>query len=259
MKNIHFIAGLPRSGSTVLSSILNQNPRFQASISGPLMRYLRAIIQESTTQGGYRTECDDEKRKKIMMGIVDNYYDNPEKEVCFHTNRGTPLLFHTIKDMYPDAKLILCVRDVVQVLNSFEWLIRKQPYEFTTMFSSDEGINVYSRAETILNGGRTVGFAYNALKQGITSEHKSSIMIIEYEKLAKNPEFIMKTLYNFIGEPYFDHDFNDVEESYPEFDEEVNLKNLHTTRKKVSFIEKEMIIPPDLIQMVNANFPSVWK
>ena len=259
MKKIHFISGLPRSGSTLLSTILNQNPKFQASVSGPLMRFIRAIIQESCSQGGHRIECPEQKRKKIMMGIVDNYYDDTSKEVFFHSNRGTPLLLHTVKDMYPDAKLILCVRDIVQILNSFEWLVRKQPYEFTTIFPQGENLNVYTRCETLLGPNGMIPYAYAATKQAITSEHTNSIMLIEYEELARNPEYIIKNLYDFIGEEYFEHDYSDVEASYQEFDEEIHLRNLHTTRKIVSYIEKDMIIPPELIQMVERNFPSVWK
>ncbi len=36
MPTLHFIAGLPRSGSTLLVALLRQNPRFAARISSPL-------------------------------------------------------------------------------------------------------------------------------------------------------------------------------------------------------------------------------
>lgn len=259
MKKYHFIAGLPRSGTTLLSTILKQNPKFDASISGPLARYVRAIIQESSAQGGYRFECPPEKRKKLIKGLFDNYYDDDTKEICFNTNRGWPLLLPTIKDLYPESKMVICVRDIEWVVDSFETLVRKNPYNVSSMFSPDENVNVYSRAESLLSNSRTIGFAYGAVKQGITSEFKSSIMVLEYETLAKYPEQTMKALYKFIGEEYFNHDFDDVEASYDEFDEEVSLPGLHTTRKSVKFIERESIIPPDLIQMIRQNFPSVWK
>lgn len=90
-KQFVFISGLPRSGSTLLSTILNQNPKFQASISGPLARFTRSIIQESSAQGGYKLQCPEDKRKKIIHGIFDNYYDSG-KEVYWDTNRGWSLL-----------------------------------------------------------------------------------------------------------------------------------------------------------------------
>lgn len=257
MKKYHFITGLPRSGTTLLSTILKQNPRFEASISGPLARFTRSVIQESSSQGGYRFECPPDKRKKLINGLFENYYDDPSKEVAFNTNRGWGLLLPTIKDLYPDSKIIVCVRDIGWILDSFEMLQRKNPYVFTSMFSPEENINVYTRCQTLLDPGRTLGFAYNSVKQAITSEHKSSIMVVEYDNLAKNPEMIMKSIYNFINEPYFEHDFNNVESSYDEFDEDVQLPGLHTTRKKVQFIPRETVIPPDIWNMVQGM--EVWK
>jgi len=259
MKKYHLISGLPRSGTTLLSTILKQNPRFEASISGPLARFTRAIIQESSSQGGYRFECPPEKRKKLINGLFENYYDDPTKEVAFNTNRGWGLLMPTVKDLYPDAKVIMCVRDIGWVLDSFEVLQRKNPYVFTSMFSPEERINVYSRCETLLNPGRTLGFAYQAMKEAITGEHRNSIMILEYSTFAKFPEQSMRSVYNFINEPYFEHDFDDVESTSDEFDEDIQLPGLHTTRKKVEYIERQTVLPPDIWNLVNNNFPSVWK
>lgn len=257
MKKYHLISGLPRSGTTLLSTILRQNPRFEASISGPLARFVRAIIQESSSQGGYRFECPPEKRKKLISSLFDTYHDDPTKDVAFNTNRGWGLLLSTVKDLYPKSKTLMCVRDIGWILDSFEMLQRKNPYVFTSMFSSDENVNVYTRSETLLNSGRTLGFAYNSLKQAITGEHKDSIMIIEYENLAKNPEMMMKAIYNFIEEPYFQHDFNNVEASYDEFDEDVQLPGLHTTRKRIEFIERPTVLPPDIWNRVRGM--EVWR
>jgi len=257
MKQYHLISGLPRSGTTLLSTILKQNPRFEASISGPLARFVRAIIQESSAQGGYRFECPPEKRKKLISGLFDNYYDDQTKEVAFNTNRGWSLLLPPIFELYPTAKMILCVRDIGWILDSFEMLQRKNPYIFTSMFSLDEGINVYSRCQALLSPNKTLGFAYAAVKQALCSEYKSRIMVLDYVQLATDPANTMKAVYHFINEPFFQHDFDDVAASYDEFDEEVQLPGLHTTRKKVQYIERESVVPPDIWHMCQGM--EVWK
>jgi len=259
VKKFVFTAGLPRAGSTLLATILKQNPNIGASISGPLARFVRSIIQESSAQGGYRFECPPEMNKKLIEGLFDTYHNEPDKSVYFNHNRGWPLLLPTIKDLYPTSKIILCVRDVEWILDSFETLQRNNPYTNTTMFSADESTNVYTRCEALLNPGRTLGFAYAAVKQAMFSEYRSSIMLVEYDKLAKNPETILKSIYSFIDEPYFAHDFNDVEASYEEFDNDVQLPGLHTTRKTVGFIPRQTVLPPDILNMVRSNFPSIWK
>lgn len=257
MKQYHFISGLPRSGTTLLSTILKQNPKFEASVSGPLARFVRAVIQESSSQGGYRFECPPEMRKKIISGLFDNYYSDPTKEVAFNTNRGWGLLLPTIKDLYPQSKIILCVRDIGWILDSFERLQRNNPYTFTTMFSPEERTNVYTRCEALLHPGRTLGFAYNAVKEAMTSEYKNSVMLVEYDKFVQDPEKYMKLIYTFIDQPYFQHDFNNVEASYDEFDEDIQLPGLHTTRKVVEFQPRETVIPPDIWSRVKGM--EVWK
>lgn len=257
MKKYHLITGLPRSGTTLLSTILKQNPKFEASISGPLARFVRSIIHESSTQSGYRHECPPEKRKKLIGGLFDNYYDDPTKEVAFNTNRGWGLLLPTVKDLYPDAKVIMCVRNIGWILDSFEVLQRKNPYTFTNMFSIEENMNVYTRCETLLHPTRTLGFAYNATKQALASEHKKSIMVIDYDTFVSLPEATMKAVYTFIGEPYYAHDFDNAAASYDDFDEDVQLPGLHTTRAKVEFQKRESILPLDIWQRVNGM--EFWK
>jgi sulfotransferase len=256
-KQFNFISGLPRSGTTLLSTILNQNPKFQASISGPLARFVRSTIQESSSQGGYRFQCPPEKRKKIIHGIFNNYYDDVDKNIVFYTNRGWTLLTPALKELYPNFRMIVCVRSLPWILDSFENLVRKNALSTTNMFSIDENTNVYTRSHTLMRADRTIGFAFDGLKQALTSNERNQIMVLEYDKLSKRPEQCMKEIYQFIGQPYFQHDFNNVEASYDEFDQDVQLTGLHTTRKKVEHIERQMIIPPDLQQQY-ANY-EFWR
>jgi len=255
-KQFYFISGLPRSGTTLLSTILNQNPDFEASISGPLARFTRAIIEQSSDQGGYRFQCPESKRKDIIKAVFDAYYPEDNK-TYIDTNRGYNLLLPLLKDLFPYTKVIVCVRDINWILDSFETLVRKQPYSKTTMFSDDENVNVYTRCQSLMREDRPLGFAYMALKHAITSNEKSMLMLVEYDQLCKKPETTIKSIYKFIDKPYFGHDFNNVEVSYDEFDSDVNLKGLHTTRKEVKFIQRQMILPPD-IQQTFKNL-EVWR
>lgn len=244
----HFITGLPRAGTTLLSTVLNQNPRFQASISGPLARFVRAVVEESSAQGGYRLQCPEEKREKIIKGIFQNYYDDTEKEVFFDTNRGWSYLSPTLKQLYPSSKIIVCVRSIPWILDSFERLFRQNPLSVTNMFSREEGVSVYSRCMTLLRPDRTLGFALDGVKQLLASEEMSNSFVLEYDVFAKNPARTLRALYSFLGEEWYNHDFNNVAVSYDEFDADMNLKGLHTTRAKIEYKERKTILPPDIVQ-----------
>ncbi len=48
---IHFISGLPRSGSTLLGALLRQNRRFHASMSSPVGSLVNRMLE--ATQSGF--------------------------------------------------------------------------------------------------------------------------------------------------------------------------------------------------------------
>jgi sulfotransferase len=64
MSSIHFISGLPRSGSTLLAGLLRQNPRFEAGMSGPLAGLFGALLGEMSARNEYSVFIDDAKRQR---------------------------------------------------------------------------------------------------------------------------------------------------------------------------------------------------
>lgn len=256
-KKYHFISGLPRSGSTLLTAILNQNPKFYSNISNPLARFVRSVIVESHAGPGYALQCPEEKRIELIKNIIETYHSHIPQEVCFNTNRGWTNLLAQLEEASPDSKVICCVRDINWILDSFERLFKANPFTLSKMYSEQEAETVYTRAYASMSPGHTVRFAYDSLKEAMCSPQKRNIMLVEYDQLAKNPEQIMQAIYAFIDEPYFEHDFSNVEMSYDEYDVEVGIHGLHKIRKEVTHIEREFILPPDLLQEFKGL--EVWK
>ena len=246
MKRYHFISGLPRSGSTLLTSILNQNPIFYSNISNPLARFVRSIVTESHAGPGYHLQCPENKRLELIQNLVSTYHSDITQEVCFNTNRGWTSLLPILEKTHAESKVICCVRDINWILDSFETLFKKNPFTLSKMYSEEEAATVYTRAYSLMSPGHTIRFAYDSLKEAITGPNKSRVMLLEYEQLARNPEQSMRAVYNFIREPYYDHDFTNVAASYDEYDIEAGITGLHTIRKEVKYIARDPILPPDL-------------
>lgn len=256
-KKYHFISGLPRSGSTLLTSILNQNPRFNSNISNPLARFVRAIVSESYAGPGYHLQCTESMRRDLVKNLISTYYQHIPAEVCFNTNRGWTGLLPIIEQVSPESKVICCVRDINWILDSFEVLFRKNPFTMSKLYSEGEAENVYTRCNALMSPGHPVRFGYDSLKEGITGPQKRMLMLVEYNQLAKYPEETMRSIYNFIKEPYFSHDFSNVEASWDEYDAEAGIVGLHKIRKGVEFIQRDSIIPPDIWQ--NFSNLEVWR
>jgi sulfotransferase len=98
-----------------------------------------------------------------------------------------------------------------------------------------------------------VGFPWSALKEAYYGEQSESLLIVDYELLARAPEKVLPLIYQFIDEPWYEgHDFNNVEYTASEFDEALGVKGLHTVRRKVSFEPRKTILPPDLFKKFEA-------
>ena len=73
-KKLHLIAGLPRSGSTLLASILNQNPKFHTTITDVLCLAVKDAMYSLTSQMYHSVITDDTRKSKVIKGMIDNFY-----------------------------------------------------------------------------------------------------------------------------------------------------------------------------------------
>ncbi len=246
----HFISGLPRSGSTLLAAILRQNPRFQAGMSSPVGSFVNSILSQVSAGSEFATLVDNVQRKDLLTGLFDSYYrKDSDKSVIFDTNRMWCAKLPTLLDLFPDAKVIACARNVAWVMDSIERQYRSNPYENTKLFGNNMGRStVYQRLEGLAQHDQLVGFAWAALREAFYGEHAKSILVIDYDLLTQAPEKVIGLLYDFIGEPRFAHDFEQLAYDAPDFDLQLGLPGLHRVRPKVEFTERRTIIPPDLFE-----------
>jgi sulfotransferase len=217
--------------------------------------FVKNIIELSQRDPGMKHEVSLERRKNILKSLFSGFYHDINKPVIFNTNRAWTYLTPQIKELYPKSKIIICVRDINLILNSFETAHRENPLSINTVMG-DLGGSVYSRVDSMMSETGIVGFPYIGLKQAITSNEKNMLMLIEYNDLCKNTEKIIKSIYSFIDEPYFDHDLNNVESNWEKYDLEIGMK-LHNVRKTISVEEKPIILPPDIL-MHHSNM-EVWR
>ena len=132
------------------------------------------------------------------------------------------------------------------VLDSIERLVRRNAFQPSSIFNYKPGGTVYSRVEGVLTGDGLVGFAYNALKEAYFGEDTANLLLLQYETLVSNPKHAMAAVYDFIGEPHYEHDFEHVSLDNEEFDARSGTPGLHRIRPKVGASDRKTILPPDL-------------
>ncbi|MHC8330637.1 sulfotransferase family protein [Pseudomonas sp. LB3P25] len=250
LPQFHFISGLPRSGSTLLSAILLQNPRFHAGMTSPVGALFSGVLEQCSAGSEFGAVIDTDLRRRLLRGLFDSFYaDKADKPVVFDTNRLWSSRLPAISDLFPQAKVIACVRNVAWVMDSIERLYRANPFENTKLFGDAvERNTVYSRCETLAQRNRLVGFAWAALKEAYYGEHADALLIVDYDLLTQAPDRVMRLVYDFIGEPWFEHDFNNLAYDAPEFDQALGVSGLHKVKPKVELQSRRTILPPDLFK-----------
>jgi sulfotransferase len=246
---LHFISGLPRAGSTLLAALLRQNPRFSAGMSSPVYNLFRSMLGETSARNEGAVFLDDDIRKRLLTAVFDAYYDlaAPEK-VIFDTNRGWTTKLPALVALFPQAKVICCVRNPGWILDSIESLIRRNAFELSGIFNYDPGGTVYSRVEGLASAAGMYGFSLNALREAVYGPQADRLLLVRYETLVANPLGVLAAIYGFIGEELHPHDPNHIEQSYDmiEFDQRLGTPGLHEVGRKVEARERRSILPPDL-------------
>lgn len=245
---VHFISGLPRSGSTLLASILRQNPRFHTDITGPLAPLCGVVHQQIGGNGEFSVLFDDERRAQILRGLVDVYYAHvPPRCVVFDTNRSWTSRIALLGALYPQCKVICCVRDIGWILDSIERIRIQNPLKLSKLFTPQAAASLYSRVDALMNSEHgLVGSAWSTLREAWFSEGATRLIVIAYDDLVRDPERILRRLYRQLDEPYFTHDFRNVVYDAPTYDESLGLPGLHTVHRVVAARERQPLIPPDL-------------
>ena len=248
LQRIHFVSGLPRAGSTLLAALLRQNPRFHAGMSGPVAGLLGSLLGEMSGRNEFSVFIDDAQRQRVLRGVIENYYADTPAEVVFDTSRAWCARMGVLRTLYPEARVIACVRHMPWIIDSLERLIRRNALQPSSIFNYTPGGTVYSRADGVASGEGMVGYAYNALKEAFFGEDSANLMLLQYETLSSDPGKALAAIYEFIGEPAYAHDFAQVDYDASAFDAKAGTPGLHTVRPKVGAIERETILPPDVFR-----------
>jgi sulfotransferase len=255
MASMHFISGLPRSGSTLLAALLRQNPRFEAGMSGPLAGLFGALLGQMSARNEYSVFIDDVKRRRILAGLFDSFYAEYTAEVIFDTNRGWCAWMPAIAQLFPEAKVIACVRDMPWVIDSIERLTQRNVFSPSSIFNYSAGGTVYTRANGVAGQDGMVGGPYDALKQACYGAQRDRLLLVQYETLTADPAQTMRAIYDFLGEPPFEHEFDHIDYDVAEFDDRAGTPGLHTVGATVRAEPRATLLPPDLYQrFVNDAF-----
>ncbi len=253
---IHFISGLPRSGSTLLSAILRQNPAFHAAMTSPVGALYMAMETAMSRRNEAAVFLNAGQRRELLRGVFAGYYHQADPAtVVFDTNRIWCARLAAIAELFPKARVICCVRDLPWIVDSVERQAQRNPFELSGLFGYEASGTVYTRVARVAGNDGMIGYALDALRQACFGEHSERLILLDYEALARAPGPTMTALYQFLGEPLFSHDFEHVSYEADAFDMGLGAPGLHRIEGRVEWRPRPTILPPDLFdRFVNDSF-----
>jgi sulfotransferase len=255
---LNFISGLPRSGSTLLAAVLNQNPRFYSlGMTSPVAAVFRAVEAATSRANEGGVLISEGERLRLLAGLFGSFYLSRDG-VIFDTSRmwcaRAPLLLR----LFPTSRLIVTVREVGWVLDSFERLFRRNDMVPSAVYGWDVDGTVYSRTSALAGPKGVVGYAINAVQEVVAAaDAPDRLLLIDYEEFCKYPTKTLRKLYSFLGERFFEHDIDNVAYESREFDATLGAPGLHTVRGAISWTPRETILPQGLFDQFNG--PNFWR
>lgn len=215
-KKYYFMAGLPRSGSTLLASILNQNPDIYVSAQSPLPNMLGAAYNQYQSKENLDSSRFDDIYN-VMENIIPLFYEkHPQKYIIdknFSWLEPHPyiILEHHLKN---EIRVICPVRDVMEILASWNRLCeedKNNEYD-KIIIKSDKSKRAIAdkRADYFMNlNGEESGIRNNIenMKRILYPQFKDNIMLVEYSDLVSDTENTINNVYDFLGIDHFNHNF----------------------------------------------------
>lgn len=219
MEKLVFCGGLPRTGSTVLMNILQQNPKIFTTSTCPLTNIIRENILLDTKREITFKAMESEKADAALYGFIHGatkgwYEGLTNKPIIISKNRTWAEIYH----LYPKTKFICMVRDLRDIVDSFERMNSKVHSLHSINVTNNRLLPAMSNREKydyFFNSPNSLTGGLSHLKKmlEIHSVDRTSIMFVQYEMLMENPNLMLNKLYAFLGEQPYNHDLNNVPQS----------------------------------------------
>jgi len=246
------LSGLPRSGSTMLSSILNQNPLIYSEGNSAVCQLLWDMYLSATKYASEQLGANNrhDTPYDLVSHIPKVYYKNvpKTKEVIIDKCRSWTMSYNVdllLKYVDPNIKIIVLERSITDIFKSFMKLYKKNNI-------NDEQVHVrlsnmlVPNSEPILRSAVGVNMARKKNEENPSSN--KNFLFIKYDDLIKNTQEIMNQIYDFCGWAPYTHDFNNIVNQFPENDAFYGLKGFHEIRQTISKEENEFVLPPDILE-----------
>ena len=180
---------------------------------------------------------------------MQGYYEGiTDKKYVVDKSRGWGIHYDFLNEIFPQPKIVCMVRNLKDVFASMEKNYRKNPDKQDPIldWSTMQGTSVPKRIDIWAQG----------VPVGMALERLSEIHFVKFEDLCLYPEDTMKGIYNYLGIPHFEHDFDNIEQVTQEDDAVYGAFGDHTIRHKLEVVPSKAkdILGKDVVDWIWNNY-----
>jgi hypothetical protein len=222
---LYFLSSIPRSGSTLLASLLGQRDDTYVSPTSNLGEILGSVVK--AFEASVATKASGKNKAQLyksLKAICDSQYRDRTEEVVFDKGREWPasVIMETMEKSIGDIKIVATVRPMAECIASF--------YEVD---NKDIPIKQWMKESTLMEH---LMFSYDSLKDGY-EKYPDKFCIIEYDNLVNHTQRELDRVADFIGidRVTYSPDIEQVDEN----DNAWGIKDLHKLEPEIKATEQD--------------------
>jgi hypothetical protein len=239
MKKIHFFAGLPRTGSSVLSSILNQHPQIQSNESR--MNFVLRDLDMSLFQNCSKVQDINTylgQRKNTIQGFIEGFYKDYKKEIILDKNLQWNVDYKDVHRVgLEDSKIILTIRPLEDIVASYVSLILKNPLKNSVDETLKErGYDITNENRALFIWEETIKDYFKSMVEIMHFTPVDRMCIVNYNELVENPKQVLDRICNFLDVEKYDFDLMNIQSNQNVYEHNEILKylpGLHDVEKEL--------------------------
>lgn len=261
MKEFYFLSGLPRSGSTLLATLLRQNGNVYVTSTSPMLDQLVANqdiykFELQATKANYnQVQLDN-----ITLRMIDNFWAHVPQQKIIDNNRGWARNLKATEILFKKRiKCIAVYRDIPSIMASWLSLIKKNENNQVDKDLFNRGLQNTDYNRMMLMWHEMVKDCVDSLLQALT-DCPEDVLLINYDDLIQNPQNELNRINNLIGvNTVYSFENIDNHSVYQEDEKAWGLADMHLIRPKLEKKSKDSqeVLGQELFQIfsdINKDF-----
>lgn len=246
MTEFAFMSGLPRTGTTLLSVLIRQNPNLLLTEESSLADHMRNVHQSMGGKEDVMLGNNIERHQSLLGGMISSYYagDSVTHVVDKCRHWAAPYFVRLLNEATGGRpKIIVPVRPLSEVVTSILLHLRAHPMGnfVDRQMLADDFLPFWrkelddARVDYLLRPGAMLDLAMLGIDTAMKGEADADFLLFTYDELVDDTLSVLGRIHEFLGAEPFKYDVTELSNTIQQKDSQVlGLPGFHDVRSEIS-------------------------